>query len=173
MCNPIERCRKRTALSPPSCALASCSVPPRLRLLYPQRLQLIPSWTVDPQNCEQLSRVLHHKWQKMIIRLPGTFSRFQPVLLTTILSWLYMRVQYLQTLPKKLGIQNGNKCSRRVRKNETSTWQIRKGLSGLERKSGTGLFLRNISNLRYTEDVYILMDQSWKPKLCLVYIPKV
>ena len=44
----------------------------------------------------------------MIIRFQGTFSRLQPVLLTTTLSWLYMRMQYIQILPEKLGIQNGN-----------------------------------------------------------------
>ena len=43
---------------------------------------------------------------------------------------------------------------------------------GKKEKAGIKIVGRNISNLRYTDDT-ILMDQSWKPKLCLVYIPKV
>ena len=45
-----------------------------------------------------------------------------------------MRMQYVQILPEKLGIQNGNNKQKGQKKWDVYFWQIRKGLYGLEKK---------------------------------------
>ena len=114
--------KKGQPWAPLPCALASCSSHQDLRLLYPQRLQLIPSWTVDPQKLRitQSSTTIYTSGRKWSLGSREHSAGFNLYCLPQYLVGYIWECNIYKHCPKSLGYRMVT-ISRRVRKNETST----------------------------------------------------
>lgn len=103
-------------------ALASCSSHQDLRLLYPQKLQLIPSWIFDPQKLQitQSRTIVYTSGRKWSLGSREHSAGFNLYCLPQYLVGYIWECNMYKYCLKSLGYRTVI-ISRRVRKNETST----------------------------------------------------